>query len=57
MITAVDSNVLFDILLADATFGKASEQAFRSCLHDGPVVVCPVVYAELAAAMPGKDVD
>jgi predicted nucleic acid-binding protein len=57
MTSAVDSNVLFDILLADPEFGEASEQALKTCLRDGPVVVCPVVYAELAAAMPASDAD
>ena len=57
MSTAVDSNVLFDILLADPEFGEASERALRACLRDGPVLVCPIVYAELAAAMQSEDVD
>ena len=57
MSTAVDSNVLFDILLADPEFSETSERALRACLRDGPVLVCPVVYAELAAAMPADDVD
>ena len=57
MTSAVDSNVLFDILLTDPKFGQASEQALRACLRDGPVLVCAVVYAELAAAMAADDVD
>lgn len=56
-VTAVDSNVLFDVLLADPEFGGASERALRGCLAEGPVRVCPVVYAELSAALAGTDVD
>jgi len=47
--TAVDTNVLFDLLLDDPDFGKAAQGALAGALRAGPVVVCPVVYAELAA--------
>ncbi len=57
MTSAVDSSILFDVLLADPQFAESSEQALRACFREGPVVVCPVVYAELAAAMPGNDAD
>jgi len=57
MTSAVDSNVLFDILLVDSAFGETSEQALRTCLRDGPVLVCPIIYAELAAAMMEGDID
>lgn len=47
MRTAVDSNVLFDLLTSDPAVASASEQALESALEDGPVVVCPPVYAEI----------
>ncbi len=49
MITAVDSNVLLDILGADLTFGPASAEAVRIALRDGRLVACEVVWAEVAA--------
>lgn len=50
MITAVDSNVVLDVLSADPTFGPASREALRSCRADGGLLACEVVWAELGAA-------
>ena len=50
MITAVDTNVLVDILEADRKFGPSSRHALRECLHNGSVVACEVVWAEVATA-------
>lgn len=55
MITAVDTNVLFDIFWEDAEFVEQSEAALRSCLREGRVVACEVVWAELAGAFPSDD--
>lgn len=52
MITAVDSNVLIDVLGADPQFGPASRSALRSCLDEGVVLACEVVWAEIIAAFP-----
>ncbi len=49
MTVAVDSNVLFDILLADDAHADRSSEWLRTAVEAGPVVVCPIVYAELAA--------
>jgi hypothetical protein len=49
MTVAVDTNVLFDVLLDDPEHADLSRTALLSAVRDGPVVVCPVVYAELAA--------
>jgi predicted nucleic acid-binding protein len=46
---AVDSNVLFDLLLNDPAFASASQAALDQAIQAGPVVICPIVYAELAA--------
>lgn len=48
MITAVDTNVLLDLLTADREHGKASREAIRACLAEGSLVACPVVWAEVA---------
>ena len=48
MITAVDTNVLVDILEPDPRFGAASGVALTRCLTEGTVVACDVVWAEVA---------
>lgn len=49
MITAVDTNVLLDILGADPKFGPLSAAALRRCIAEGAVVACEAVWAETAA--------
>lgn len=49
MITAVDTNVLLDILVPGAPRGDSSEVALHQALADGAVIVSEAVYAELAA--------
>ena len=48
MITAVDTNVLVDILEPDPRYGAASGDALTRCLTEGTVVACDVVWAEVA---------
>ena len=50
MITAVDSNVLLDVLGADPTFGPASANALRTVLREGQLLACEVVWAEVAGS-------
>ena len=50
MITAVDSNVLLDVLGADPTFGPASGNALRTALQEGQSLACEVVWAEVAGS-------
>lgn len=52
MITAVDTNVLLDICLADPMFGPKSADSLGACQAEGALLVCDVVYAELACAFP-----
>ena len=52
MITAVDSNVLIDVLGADPHFGPMSRAALRQCLHEGALIACDAVFAEVVAAFP-----
>jgi len=51
--TAVDTNVLLDVLAADPRFVEASSRALLEARHGGALVVSEVVYAELAAAFRG----
>ena len=50
MISAVDTNILIDILEPDPAYGPASKDALRRCLLEGSVVACEVVWAEVAVA-------
>lgn len=52
MITAVDTNVLIDVLGANAAFGPASSRAIRRCLGEGALVACPTVWTETTAYFP-----
>jgi predicted nucleic acid-binding protein len=49
MITALDTNVLLDVFLADRDHGAASRRALSSCMAEGGVVACEVVWTEVAA--------
>lgn len=49
MISAVDTSVLLDVFAADPTFGPRSKEALRSCLAEGGLVACEVVWAEVAS--------
>lgn len=52
MITAVDTSVLLDLFGADPTFGLRSRQSVRSCLTEGHLIACEVVWAEVAGFFP-----
>lgn len=47
--TALDTNVLIDVLGADPVFGASSRTALDMCARDGHLIVCAEVVAELAA--------
>ena len=49
MITAVDTNVLLDLLIPDAPHAADAETALNDAARAGAVVISPVVYAELGA--------
>jgi len=50
VITAVDTNILIDILEPDPIHGLRSKEALKKCLREGAVVACDVVWAEVATA-------
>lgn len=50
MRTAVDSNIVFDLLSGEPAAAAAAERALSAAASAGPAIICPVVYAELAAA-------
>jgi predicted nucleic acid-binding protein len=47
MITAIDTNVLLDILVPNEEFYQASLRALDEAVSAGSLVVCDLVYAEL----------
>ena len=46
----LDTNVLLDIVTADAKWLQWSMDQFRRAAKDGPILLNPIVYAELAPA-------
>ena len=50
MITAIDTNVLLDLFLADPTHGARSARAVRQALVEGRLTACEVVWAEVCTA-------
>jgi predicted nucleic acid-binding protein len=48
VITAVDTNVLIDVLRADPNFGMWSALALGRCVGEGEVIACDAVVGELA---------
>ena len=55
MITAVDTNILFDVLIPDAPEGETSQQLLDAAQHQGGLVIGEIVYAELAAHFPTSE--
>jgi predicted nucleic acid-binding protein len=49
MISAVDSNVLIDLLGAPTKFAEPATSALDICRRQGALIICPVVIAETAA--------
>lgn len=50
MTTLADANVLLDVFTADTAWEPWSRNALLEALLDGPVVVNPLIYAEVSAA-------
>jgi len=49
MITAVDTNVLLDVMIPDTPHRHESERALTQAVADGAVIISEPVYAELAS--------
>jgi len=52
MITAIDTNVLLDILAPDPQYFERSIQALEKVANAGSLVICDLVYAELCVHFP-----
>lgn len=55
MITAVDTNILLDLLIPDAPHGDISARSLADALRAGALVVSEPVYAELAVHFPQRE--
>lgn len=54
MITAVDTNVLLDVFMSSEQHGRQSRKRLADAYDAGAVIVCDLVYAELAPAFPDR---
>lgn len=54
MITAIDTNILFDILIPGESHAEASKKLLDKHLANGKLIMCEVVFAELAAKFPSE---
>lgn len=54
MITAVDTNILLDILLPDPKFGSTSIALLEQAYDQGALIICEIVYAELVPQFKDK---
>ena len=52
MITAVDTNIILDVLIPGEPFGESSKILLDRHLSKGKLIICEVVFAELAAGFP-----
>ena len=50
-----DTNVLLDIATADPIWLPWSEKQFRTTAAQGPILINPIIYAELAPAFASTD--
>ncbi|HMD99591.1 MAG TPA: PIN domain-containing protein [Terriglobia bacterium] len=55
MITAIDTNILLDILIGDQRFLPTSSNALERAAQAGSLVVCDLVYAELSVHFSRQD--
>lgn len=55
MTVAVDTSVLLDILVDDARFAPASEEAIRKAGASGRIIVCEIVVAEILPALKNEN--
>jgi hypothetical protein len=54
MITAVDTNILLDILIPDEPFKDSSKALMEKHFSKGKLIFCGIVYAELSALFPSE---
>jgi predicted nucleic acid-binding protein len=55
MITAVDTNIILDILIPGEPFGESSKALLDQHVSKGKLIICEIVFAELAARFPSEE--
>ncbi len=55
MITAVDTNIILDVLIPGEPFGESSKELLDRHLSMGNLILCEVVFAELAARFTSEE--
>ena len=55
MITAVDTNIILDVLIPGEPFGESSKELLDRHFSQGKLILCEVVVAELAARFPSQE--
>lgn len=55
MITAVDTNIILDVLIPDEPFGDSSKKLLDRYVSNGRLILCEIVFAELAAQFPSEE--
>lgn len=55
MITAVDTNIILDVLIPGEPFGESSKMLLDRHLSKGKLIICEVVFAELAAGFTSEE--
>ncbi len=48
MISVIDTNILLDIFLPDPLHGESSLKLLKTAYEQGSLIMCDIVYAELA---------
>ncbi len=56
MITAVDTNILLDILIPNTKYALASKELLDEAVIGGSIIICDVVYAELSSRFQSQKV-
>lgn len=56
MVTVIDTNILLDIFLPDPVYGESSLKLLEKMYQQGSLVICDIVYSELAPQFAEKDV-
>jgi predicted nucleic acid-binding protein len=54
VITAVDTNILLDILIPDPQYKDTSRSYLERGMKEGALIICGLVYSELSALFPKK---
>ena len=55
MITALDTNILLDILIPNAKYARSSKSLIDDAFRKGSLVMSEIVYAELCSQFPSKN--